>query len=91
LRFTRYKIDKRNQKVIYWTQGFPPNTVTNCTILNRRNWKCRYDDESAEFGFSGGEYYEISLEPSEIIDELTKHQSSVSRLEYLNLQWFPDK
>lgn len=87
LRYTRYKIDKRNQEVIYWTEGFLPEKLTNCAIVNRSNWSCKYNDGSAEFGFTNGTYYNYSL-ITDNLEELTKDIRYVSRIEYYYIQFF---
>ncbi|MBP9781072.1 hypothetical protein KBC89_00260 [Candidatus Woesebacteria bacterium] len=81
LRHTTYKVDEKNNKVIYWTEGFPPSTVTDCSIISRTNRKCAYDDGSAEFGFSEGSHFDYS--PSFSND----NTSYASRLTYLMFHW----
>jgi hypothetical protein len=92
LRYTTYKIDEKNQKVIYWTEGFPPSTVTDCSIISRKNWRCAYDDGSAEFGFSDGGYFNYSLSYSndnsrELFEKMDEETHCVSRPVYLMFQW----
>jgi len=53
LRTTTYKIDKKNQAVLNWVQGFEVYKLTNCAIRNRKNWTCQYSDSDTEFGFIG--------------------------------------
>lgn len=69
LNTTSFKPNKSKQEVISGMNGFPGlETYKKCSVLNRRNWTCIYDDESGEFGFKGGDYYSISLTPSVLED-----------------------
>jgi hypothetical protein len=57
---TTYKPDKKNQRVFYWVGTFPEiKTLTKCSVVDRENWTCKFNDESAEFGFKDGDYWEI--------------------------------
>lgn len=58
LRATHFKPDYGRQEVLYWTDGFPPNLLTNCAVVDRENWKCEYDDKSDTFGFQNGVYFD---------------------------------
>ena len=57
LRAQHYKPNKDRQEVISWTTGFPPERLTNCAIIDRKNWQCEFDDKSATFGFQDGVYF----------------------------------
>jgi len=57
---TTYKPSVARQEVINSTLG-SYETLTKCSIVNRRNWTCKYNDESGEFGFKNGQFWEISL------------------------------
>lgn len=39
---------------------FEIKTLTKCSIINRSNWECKFDDESATFGFLDGSFYSVS-------------------------------
>jgi hypothetical protein len=82
---TTYKVNESRQEVIYWVEGFPPERLTKCAIKDKRNWSCKYNDESAEFGFNNGNFWEISLEPShsEWENDLFSRIYYPSRTEYL--------
>lgn len=79
---TNYKVIPNRQEVVYWVEDFSPERLTKCAIRNKKNWSCKYNDESAEFGFKDGNFYEISLKPSLLEDEFNKIYYP-SRTEYL--------
>ncbi len=76
---TTYKPNTNKQQVLYWTLS-DIQTLKKCSVVNRKNWTCRYDDESAEFGFKDGQFWEASLGKS-ISDDLFETRY-VSKLEY---------
>lgn len=81
LRPTTYKPNISKQQVLYWTHGLRDiETLKKCSVVNRKNWTCRYDDESAEFGFKDGQYWEISLSYS--ISDLLSEYKYVSKFQY---------
>lgn len=62
LNATTYRIDKDSQEVFSWLRdnpGTPTDKYTKCNIVNLAQWSCKYDDESGEFGFSNGEFFEV--------------------------------
>jgi len=65
---TTYKPYVDKQQVLYWTLS-DIETLSKCSVVNRKNWTCMYDDESAEFGFKNGEYWLVSLGDG-VTDEL---------------------
>lgn len=65
---TTYKPNVNKQQVLYWTLS-DIQTLSKCSVVNRKNWTCRYNDESAEFGFKNGQFWEVSLGES-VSDEL---------------------
>lgn len=65
---TTYKPIVNKQQVLYWTLS-DIQTLSKCSVVDRKNWTCRYNDESAEFGFKNGQFWEVSLEKS-VSDEL---------------------
>lgn len=78
LRAHHYKPNKDRQEVLSWTEGFPPDRLTDCAVVDRKNWKCSYDDKSATFGFENGNYFNYVVEDKPIYTEY-----SVSRQEWL--------
>jgi hypothetical protein len=81
LRPTTYKVMPDRQEVVHWTQGFAPERLTKCAVRDRKNWSCKYNDESAEFGFNGGSYWERTLKRG-LLDPST--HTTVPRWEWLN-------
>ena len=80
---TTYKILKNRQEVLYWSSvDDVPRKLTKCAIKDRKNWSCKYNDESAEFGFKDGKFWNVSLEESILNDEYRKVYYP-SRTEYL--------
>lgn len=57
---TTYKPNYNKQQVLHWTLN-DIETLTKCSVADRKNWTCKYNDESAEFGFKNGQFWEISL------------------------------
>jgi hypothetical protein len=68
---TTYKPDIKNRVVFYWVDDSPVKKLTKCAVVNRKNWTCKYNDESAEFGFKNGDYWNVSL-TNNITDDLFK-------------------
>ncbi len=69
MRTRHYKPNKDRQEVISWTQGFPPDRLTRCAVVDRKNWKCEYNDKSATFGFENGQYFDYPAEDKSIYKE----------------------
>lgn len=84
---TTYKVLPNRQEVLYWNEAISNiEKLTKCAVKDRKNWSCKYNDESAEFGFRDGQFWHISAGKSTpIVEELTEKIYYVSRLEYLNL------
>lgn len=61
-RARHYKPNKERQEVLSWTKGFPPDRLTDCAVVDRKNWQCSYGDKSATFGFQNGEYFHIRVD-----------------------------
>ena len=57
---TTYKPNANRQTVIYSIGGYW-ETLTKCSVVNRSNWTCKFNDESAVFGFDKGQYWQVSL------------------------------
>lgn len=43
---------------------FGIETFTKCTVIDRKNWECKWDDESGTFGFNKGSFNSITLKAS---------------------------
>ena len=88
MRATHFKPDYSRQEVAYWFGGFPsnmslldgPDSLKNCTVVDRENWKCEYDDKSDTFGFQNGVYFDDP--PASTPDNLL-HEFYVSRQVWL--------
>ena len=88
LRPTTYKLIHEQQVVVYWVEGFEVRKVTKCAIASRKNWTCRYDDESAEFGFNDGEYFDRDLvTPLPELKKIKEHKYYLPKWEYRLLSW----
>jgi hypothetical protein len=58
---TTYKPNTSRQEVLYWSEATGDvQKLTKCAVRDRKNWSCKYDDESAEFGFTNGNYWSYS-------------------------------
>lgn len=92
LRPTTYKVDAEKQEVLYWTQGFEVQRLKNCAIRDRENWSCKFNDESAEFGFTNGKFWSVDLVES-ITADLGNKTEYVSRIRWINQScrdsWIP--
>lgn len=62
LRAHYYKPNVERQEVLSWTEGFAPDRLTKCAVVNRTNWKCDFNDESSTFGFENGNYFNYPKE-----------------------------
>ena len=83
---TVYKVIKDRQEVIAKSEGFPQlQKYTDCAVIDRKNWTCKADDGSWEFGFSDGEFYRILYTGKEY------NVYYVSRLEYIKIICKDDK
>lgn len=83
---TTYKILSNRQEVLYWHELYKKTErLTKCAIKDKKNWSCKYDDESMEFGFTYGKYWEISSKSSSI-DDFWGDVYYSSRTEYLMVQ-----
>lgn len=89
LNSTTYKVMADRQEVVYWVElgtGLArPERLTKCAVRDRRNWSCRYHDESAEFGFSSGSYWDTTLKPG-ITAGMDKRIVHVGRWSYYSRQ-----
>lgn len=85
---TTYKPNANKQQVLYWTLS-DIQTLTKCSVVDRKNWTCKYGDESAEFGFKNGEFWEVTLDEKSVSDKLfqTRYVSKfIYRLE--EMKWW---
>lgn len=83
LRRTHYKLIPSRQEVLHWIEGSNVERLTKCAIKDRTNWSCKYNDESAEFGFTDGRYWKYSLKESSSAD-LLERVYYVSKTEWRN-------
>lgn len=81
LRKTTYKVMPDRQEVLHWVQGFPVERLTKCAVRDRKNWSCAFNDNSAEFGFNGGAYWERTRKAG-LFDASTRLH--ISRWQWLN-------
>jgi hypothetical protein len=91
LNTTTYLPNKYKQ-VVVMQDDFDIRTLTKCTVINRKNWQCKWDDESAVFGFNKGQFSDVSLtlSPGEHWDDSIKRDMEyryVPRFIYLLEQW----
>lgn len=61
----RYRPDKVNE-VVYGLDQADITKYTKCDIIDRKNWKCLYNEENGEFGFSNGNYFFRDLNTTDI-------------------------
>jgi hypothetical protein len=80
MRATHFKPDYNRQEVAYWVGGLPPDSLKNCTVVDRENWKCEYDDKSDTFGFQNGVYFD---DPPASTPDDPFHEYYVSRQVWL--------
>jgi len=66
---TTYKPNASKQQVLYWTLS-DIQTLNKCSVVNRKNWTCEYNDGSATFGFKNGQYWDTES----ITDELFEYR-----------------
>lgn len=69
LRMSHYKPNVERQDVLHWVGGFSPDLIKDCAVVDRKNWKCQYDDKSATFGFQNGQFFNISTNESSLEKE----------------------
>jgi len=84
-----FKVLPTKQEVLYWTntdsEEIQISTLTDCTVRSKKNWSCLQNDESSEFGFENGKFWEnILIDTS---PEVTERIYYVSHLEWLKLKW----
>jgi len=59
---TTYKVLIEQQQVISWMPDvdLPPDSLHNCVVRDRENWKCEYRDSSAKLYMIDGSFREES-------------------------------
>jgi hypothetical protein len=77
---TVYRIS--SQSVISQTAEFPPNRLSDCSVMDVKNWICTYSDKSGEIGFTDGDYFNRCLISCESFKSL-RNRESVSRFRWL--------
>lgn len=90
LRTSTYYPDKKKQVVIKKDE-FGIQTLKKCSVIGRRNWECKWDDESGTFGFNDGQFHSITLKSNvrtfeEALEDDLQYQY-VSRFRYLLEYW----
>ena len=81
-----YKVSYASQQVISESGGFV-DKYTDCTIKDKKNWKCSFDDKSGDFGFMAGTYFDIpNWDKVKLFKDLAEKTYHPSRLEYIGLQ-----
>lgn len=78
---SNYKPDIKNQRVIYKSIS-GATTYQSCSVFNRKNWKCKDNDPSIEFGFVDGKHYYLHTEAWNAWEDLGEWKQ-VSRLVYI--------
>ncbi len=51
-----YRPNKNKQNVVSQDE-YGIETLTKCTVINRTNWECTFNDGSGRFGFNKGKYF----------------------------------
>jgi len=86
---TTYYPDKKSQTV-KTKDNYGIDTLKYCTVINRKNWQCTFNDDSGNFGFNNGSF-KTDLWDEFIIDALRKDEERryyyVSRPHFLLEYW----
>jgi len=83
-----YTVYPEQQTVVYGMEGMPLQRWTKCAIANRRNWTCRSEDETEEFGFVGGAYFHLDSQVNAATVPLEEREYSMPRWRYRLRQLF---
>lgn len=86
---TTYKVLSDRQEVLYWSEvSGDVQRLTKCAVKDRKNWSCKYNDNSAEFGFTNGKYWSYTNESmsSDVGLEMDRKTYYLSRWGWLNLK-----
>ena len=84
---TVYKVSYGSQQVISDNGGLV-NKYTDCTVKDRKNWKCKYEGNNGDFGFISGSFFRffrMDKVESGTTRGLVEKIYYPSRLEYFNL------
>lgn len=75
---TTYKVLVQQQRVIYWMTGFdiPPDSLHNCVVRDRENWKCELGKNFATLYMVNGSFREEFRHKSEDSGTEMRHVSS---------------
>lgn len=89
LNTTTYYPGKKTQTVKMKSEGYI-DTLKRCTVIDRRNWQCAFNDGSATFGFNNGQFHSTTLfikaDPV-LIDKFDKETHYVPRYIFLMEEW----
>ena len=89
---TTYTVYAREQTVISQIHGTEPTRLAHCAVVDRKNWRCRYSDDSGEMGFTDGQYFNRVLGPnSSAYNKLESKTVRLSRLEYMKYKYLDSK
>lgn len=92
LRRTNYRPLSNRQEVLYWVDGMDIGRLTKCAVKDRKNWNCKFDDDSAQFGFNDGVYFNYINKYMNNVTGIGE-EYFVSRGEWIkvscNCSWFP--
>jgi hypothetical protein len=83
---TTFKVSTSRQEVVFWIEDFTPSRTTKCAIRDKKNWSCRYEDESGEFGFNNGVFREMSLDPKYYPQDPYEKYYYPSRTKFLTIK-----
>ena len=77
----------KGKQIVIRKSEFSIETLTKCTVIDRKNWECKWDDESGVFGFNSGQFHSNTLWSKTIpIEEMIKADAQreyVSRWRWL--------
>jgi hypothetical protein len=84
--YTLYVVNPASQAVVSQTQGQPPQRLTSCAVVDKKNWKCKGSSGGSVWvGFTNGAYWD----GFEVFEGVTPPPTntpgfkSVSRLDYI--------
>ncbi len=84
---TTYSVNVGQQYVITSAGGYV-SKYTKCAIKDRNNWQCSFNDNSGNFGFAEGRYFDFPNYEmvSDFSKKLMEKTYYLSRFEFINLQ-----
>lgn len=83
LRTTTYYPDK-NKQVVIKKNDFNIETLKKCSVIDRKNWECKFDDESAVFGFNNGQFHSWTLRSTGTLGSLEERLKEDMQYEYVS-------